>query len=166
MKTFLSAGLLLLATATQGFAHDYTIGDLKVEHPVAFSTAATARTGGGFLTITNNGSEDDRLLSVVADFPRVEIHTFEMDGDVAKMMHMEDGLEIPAGETVMLAPGGLHVMFMGLSDGFSTGDAFDATLVFESAGELEIQFNIEDRPENSGHADMDHSNHGAKDSDS
>ena len=157
MKKILSAGLLLLASATQSFAHDYAIGALKVEHPVAYSTASTARAGGGFLTITNNGTEDDRLVSVVADFPRVEIHTFEMDGDVAKMMHMENGLEIPAGETVMLAPGGFHVMFMGLSNGFTTGDTFDATLVFESAGELEIQFNIEDRPENSGHS---HASHG------
>jgi len=71
------------------------------------------------------------------------------------MVHL-DGLDIPAGETVTLEPGGLHVMFMGLSEPFIEGEKIEATLVFEQSGELEITFNVEARPEAGGE---DHSNH-------
>lgn len=147
--------LVLLVSANIAQAHDYTIGELSVEHPIAFVTPKTARAGGGYLSITNSGSTDDRLLEVRAEFPRVMIHNTEMDGDVAKMVHLE-GLDIPAGETVTLEPGGMHVMFMGLSAPFEEGEKIEATLVFEQSGELEITFNVEARPDAS-HAD--HANH-------
>ena len=148
------AAVAALFTASPALAHDYQIGDLTIAHPMAFDTATTAQTAGGFLSVTNNGAEADRLLAVEADFPRVQIHTTQMDGDVARMMHLEDGLEIPAGETVMLAPGGHHVMFMGLNgDPFEVGEEVPATLVFENAGRIEVVFKVEER---AAHAEMDH----------
>ena len=66
-------------------------------------------------------------------------------------------IEIPAGETVKLKPGGLHVMFMGLEDPLTEGENIPATLVFENAGEVEVTFNVEARDgDHSGH---DHSGH-------
>ena len=156
----LTAAAVLSLTATATFAHDYQIGDLTIAHPMAFETATTAQTAGGFLTVTNNGETADRLIAVEADFPRVEIHTTEMDGDIARMIHLEDGLEIAAGETVALKPGGYHVMFMGLrGDPFEVGEEVPATLVFENAGRIEILFNVEER---AAHMQMDHDamNHG------
>jgi len=152
-RLFLS--LAFLAVANIANAHDYTIGELSVEHPIAFVTPKTARAGGGYMSITNSGSTDDRLLEVRAEFPRVMFHNTEMDGEVAKMVHL-NSLDIPAGETVTLEPGGLHVMFMGLSAPFEVGETIEATLVFEQSGELEITFNVEARPD-AGHSD--HANH-------
>jgi copper(I)-binding protein len=148
----------LAFSATTLSAHEYKVGDLIVDHPMAFETANTAQTGGGFMSITNTGDTDDRLLTAAADFPRVEIHTTEMDGDVARMMKVE-GVTIPAGETVMLQPGGLHVMFMGLGgDPFEVGEEIPATLTFQNAGALEITFTVEERKMD-GNSGMDHSNH-------
>jgi len=169
MRFLIPATLISLVSATMSVAHDYKLGDLVIDHPVVFETPKTARAGGGFMTITNNGSSSDRLVAVEGDLPRIEIHTFEMDGDVAKMIKMENGVELPSGETVMLAPGGMHVMFMGLSEPFVEGETFPATLVFEKAGQVEIVFNVEERPERAGmnhnhsnHAEGDHSDHDDK----
>ncbi len=136
-------------------AHDFKIGDLVINHPMAFETPKTAMTGGGYLSITNNGTQTDRLIEVQADFARVMLHTTEMKDDIARMSHL-DGIEILAGETITMAPGGMHVMFMGLDgDPFEIGETIPATLVFEQAGEIEIVFNVEERTE----GEIDHSVH-------
>ena len=136
-------------------AHDFKIGDLVINHPMAFETPKTAVTGGGYLSITNNGTQTDRLIEVQADFARVMLHTTEMKDDIARMSHL-DGIEILAGETITMAPGGMHVMFMGLDgDPFEIGETIPATLVFEQAGEIEIVFNVEERTE----GEIDHSVH-------
>ncbi len=152
----LAAAAALLSLSTAALAHDYQIGDLVIDHPMAFNTAPTAKSGGGYLTITNTGTTDDKLIGVRADFPKVELHTTEEKDGVARMMHVE-AIDIPAGATVALEPGGLHVMFMGLGgDGFDVGEKVPATLIFEQAGELEVQFSIEDRGTAETH---DHSSH-------
>ena len=151
---------IAVLTAAPLFAHEYKIGELVVDHPMAFETAPTAGAGGGYLTITNGGDTDDILLAVEADFPRVMLHTTEMQDGVARMKHLADGVVLPAGETVMLMPGGTHVMFMGLNgDPFEVGEAIAATLMFENAGRLEIVFNVEARKADD-HSDMDHGSHG------
>jgi copper(I)-binding protein len=140
---------LLLGTflLTPAVAHDYTAGSLVIAHPFAIETATTAITGAGYLTITNNGTEPDRLLAAEADFPRVEIHRSETGADGVARMVKQDGVDIGPGETVELAPGGLHVMFMGLDgDPFVAGEAFPATLVFERAAPAAIEFRVEPRP--------------------
>ena len=152
----LTAIAALCAFATTAAAHEFKIGDLVVNHPMAFETAQTAQTAGGFMTITNTGSTADRLIAVEADFPRVEIHTTEMNGDVARMMHLEDGIVLPAGDSIIMKPGGYHVMFMGLrGDPFEADEEVPATLVFENAGRLEVIFNVEER-KMGDHGSMDH----------
>ncbi len=127
-------------------AHDYELGDLAIAHPIARETTATAMSSAGYLSISNSGTSDDTLLEVRADFPRVMVHNTKVENDIATMFHIEN-VVIPAGETITFAPGGLHVMFMGLNgDPFEKGEQIAATLVFENAGELEIEFSVEDIP--------------------
>ena len=141
MKYLMIAALLL---PTPLIAHDYAVGGLQIIHPAAGATAPTAQAGAGYFQIVNKGDQPDRLIGVTADFPRVMIHTTQMDGDIARMVHL-DAVDIPAGETVTFAPGGLHVMFMGLNgDPFETGESFDAVLVFETAGDVPVTFHVED----------------------
>ncbi|MEQ8896778.1 MAG: copper chaperone PCu(A)C [Roseovarius sp.] len=150
----LIAATLALALPTLVAAHEYSLGGIEIDHPMAYETAATAKSGGGYVTITNNGETDDTLIGAKADFPKVQIHeSYEEDG-VARMRHVER-LAVPAGETVELAPGGFHVMFMGLPGPFETGTEIPVTLVFEEAGEIEVMFHVEER---SGDA-HDHSGH-------
>ncbi len=159
MKIFTIAALAATFIATQSVAeaHEFKAGDLVIDHPMAFETAKTAMSGGGFFSVTNNGTETDRLIGVEADFPRVEVHDTEMTDGVARMFHVE-GIDIPAGETITLAPGGMHVMFMGLNgDPLEVGEEIPAKLLFEKAGEVEVVFNVEARSDEG----MDHSAHGA-----
>jgi hypothetical protein len=138
MKTVYLAGLAMLALATAASAESA----ISVTEARAFETAPTAMAGGGFLQITNAGTIDDTLIAVLADFPRVELHTSEFENDVARMVHL-DAIPVPAGETVTLEPGGMHVMFMGLQGKpLTEGDTISATLVFEQAGEVPVTFEI------------------------
>lgn len=132
-------------------AQDYRIGDLAVDHPVAFETSKTAMAGAGYLMITNTGDSADTLIAVEADFPRVMVHDTQFQNDVATMVHL-DRLKIAPGDTVMFEPGGKHVMFMGLNgDPFEIGETVSATLVFENAGRLDIAFNVEAMPDSTNH---------------
>ncbi len=135
---------LAAAVAVPGVAHDYRLGTLEISHPWTRATPPTAQAGGGFLTITNKGTAADRLLaarSTVSD--RVEVHEMKMDGNVMRMRELEKGLEIPAGATVMLKPGGYHIMFMGLKAPFAKDARVPVTLVFEKAGSLDIVLDVE-----------------------
>lgn len=145
--------------ATTAMAHDYTAGDLEIRHPMAFETAETAKVGAGYLEIVNSGESADRLVEVRADIPRVEIHAIEDNDGVVKMVEMEGGVDLPAGETVTLEPGGLHIMFMGLENALVAGTEVPATLVFENAGEVDVVFKIEERDGSSKAHDHGDHNH-------
>lgn len=161
MKTLICTAVAATLTMGSALAHEYTAGKLTIDHPMAFETAPNVSVGGGYMTIANTGDTDDVLLEVRVDaVPRVELHLSETDDNGVARMTKQDGIPIPAGETVSLKPGGLHVMFMGLGDNpFELGKKLDATLVFESAGELDVQFSIEER---SAQTHADHSEHGHK----
>lgn len=92
-----------------------------------------------YFTVTNNGDEADTLLSIETDMANVvEVHDVEMKDGVMSMFPLEDGLEIPAGESVSLEPGGYHVMMIDITESLIDGGEFTATLTFENAGEVEI----------------------------
>jgi periplasmic copper chaperone A len=141
---------LLGAIAAPLAAHEYKLGDLTILHPYAVETSATARTGAAYLTIRNTGAAPDRLIEVRTKFPRTMLHTTEVDANgVARMIAM-DGVAIPARGDVTLAPQAGHVMMMGLEAPLLDGQKIDATLVFETAGEIEVQFNVESRDATEG----------------
>ena len=125
-------------------AEEIKVGSLTVSQAWSRATPKGAKVGAGYLKITNLGSNIDRLVeakSVMAG--RVEIHTMKMDNGVMKMRRLANGVELPAGKTVELKPGGRHLMFMGLTEGFKKGHPFKVTLVFERAGKLELEFGVE-----------------------
>lgn len=164
MNILTKSALAVLLSAGFAQADDYTLDDLQIVHPRAFETPKSANVGGGYMTITNTGAADDTLIDVrVAEIPRIELHLSATDENgVATMTKQEGGIPVPAGETVTLKPGGLHVMFMGLGgDPFEVGERINATLVFETAGEIDVTFDIEARTAGDHgamkHGDMDHS---------
>lgn len=139
----LVAALAFVSLAIPTFAHDVTLGDLALNGPFARATLPNAPVAGGFLTIVNSGTEDDRLVSASVDFAKeAQIHEMAMEGDVMKMRQLPDGLVIPAGESVVLEPGGYHLMFMGLSQPLVEGEKVPVTLTFEKAGTVTIELHI------------------------
>ncbi|WP_119303545.1 copper chaperone PCu(A)C [Dongia deserti] len=124
-------------------AHDVTAGALTIQHPWSRATAGSAKTGALYVTVTNNGTQPDRLLGVSTDVAEhCELHTSEASGDVM-IMRMVEHLEIPAGGSVSLAPKGTHVMLMGLKAPLQKGTTFAATLRFEKAGEVAIDVAVQ-----------------------
>lgn len=129
-----------------------TIGELEITSFYTRETLPNAPVAGGFMTISNNGGTDDRLIAASSDISnRVEIHEMAMENDVMKMRELPDGLPIPAGETVDLKPGGYHVMFMELNTALIQGETVTVTLEFEQAGSTTITMPVVARQGSMGH---------------
>ena len=137
---FLSS--LLFAFAA--LAHSQEKGDIEVRHPWSRATPPGAKVGVGYLEIRNKGSQPDRLLSATTPVAkRVEMHVTEHAGEVAKMRQLRV-LEIPGRERLELRPGGAHLMLVDLVQPLKKGERFSVTLRFERAGEVEVQFEVQE----------------------
>lgn len=144
MFRFAFIAVLVATLLSPAMAHDYTVGALKIGHPWARATPKGAAVGGGYITITNTGSAPDRLVGGgTAIAGRFEVHEMSMDNGVMKMRMLPKGLDIKPGETVTFKPGGFHIMFTGLKRQLVQGERFKATLQFEKAGTVEVDFAIE-----------------------
>ncbi|MGR3759930.1 copper chaperone PCu(A)C [Roseobacteraceae bacterium NS-SX3] len=158
LKTLFAATAAAITLAFASIAGD--MQKIMVEDAYARVSTANAKSGAAFMQVVNHGEADDRLVDVRSDIAaRVELHTHMDQGDgVMKMVHVEEGFAIPAGETRMLKRGGDHVMLMGLKQELKHGDVVALTLVFEQAGEvaLEVPVDLERKP---GHGGMGHSGH-------
>lgn len=147
MKSVL-AGAVALILATPVFA------DIDVVDAYARAASPTAKAGAAFMVIRNTGSEDDRLIAAASDIAaRVELHTHKDMGEgVMKMMHVEEGFAVPAGDMHALARGGDHVMFMGLTRPMAQGDTVTVMLTFEKAGEVVVDIPVDlEREDIGGH---------------
>ena len=132
--------VLVVATAHAG---DYTVGSLKITDPWSRATPKGAITGAGYMKITNTGTTPDRLISGSSDVaPTFEVHETTMENGVMKMRPVTGGLEIKPGETVEFKPGSFHVMFVGLKKSLAEGEHIKATLVFEKAGTVKVEYDV------------------------
>jgi copper(I)-binding protein len=135
---------LLFAGLHGALAHEFKIGDLEIDHPWSRATPPGAQVAGGYFTIVNHGSEADRLVSVTSDISaKAEVHEMGVKDGVMTMRPVEGGVEIPAGGKGELKPGGYHQMLMGLKRPAKQGESFPATLTFEKAGSVTVEFQVE-----------------------
>ena len=144
-----TALIALVLTATPVFAHDYKAGNLEIHHPWSKAMNPGAKTGGGFMKITNHGTEPDRLVKVSSDVAGlIQVHEMKVDNGMMTMGEIPGGLEIAPGATVELSPGAIHVMFMSVKTPFKEGEKIKAVLTFEKAGDVAVEFKVE--PANKG----------------
>jgi copper(I)-binding protein len=137
------AGILV---ATAAAAQDFQRGALKIDQLWARPTVAGQSAGGGFLSVQNSGSKPDRLLGGSSPAAAaVEVHEMRMDGDVMRMREIK-ALELPAGMRVTLAPGGFHLMLVGLKAPLKVGDKVPVKLRFETAGEIDVVLQVANKP--------------------
>lgn len=135
---------LLFVSAQSVLAHEFKVGDLEIGHPWSRATPVGAKVAGGYFTITNKGSAPDRLVSISSDVSdKAELHEMSVKDGVMTMRPVAEGLEIPAGGKVALAPGGYHLMFIGLKRQPKQGEKFSAILTFEKAGTVTVDFAVE-----------------------
>ena len=130
--------------AVAAFAHDFTVGSLKIDHPWTRATPKGAAVAGGYLKITNNGTVADKLIGgTFVNAGRFEVHEMKTENGVALMRPLAAGLEIKPGQTVELKPGSFHLMFMDLKTPVEQGKRVKGTLVFEKAGTVEVEYAVE-----------------------
>ncbi|MBA4172289.1 MAG: hypothetical protein C0511_06455 [Hyphomicrobium sp.] len=161
-----------MVLAQPASAHEASAKGVTVVHPWARATPKGAAVGAAYLEIKTDEKTSDRLIgakSAVAG--KVEIHTHIHEGDVMRMRRI-DGVDIKAGASHVLRPSGDHVMLMDLKQPLKEGDLLKLTLIFEKAGEIEVDATIEPigargphgldhQPghEGSDHSKMDHGKH-------
>lgn len=136
---------LLAAVAAITFALPAAAGgDIMVMDPYARAASASAKSGAAFMMIHNHGTTDDRLIGAASPAAkRVELHTHVEEDGVMRMIHVEEGFALPADGMIMMQRGGQHVMFMGLTEPFEQGKMVPVTLIFETAGEIEIEVPVD-----------------------
>ncbi|MGL4573778.1 MAG: copper chaperone PCu(A)C [Burkholderiaceae bacterium] len=152
-----SAAAALLAASLGANAKDAMVGDIHIGKPWARATAPTAQVGGGFMSLMNHGKAGDALIAAKANVSeKVELHTHSMEGGVMKMREVPR-IDIPAGKTVELKPGSFHIMFINLKAPLKQGEKIPLTLVFEKAGEVKVDMQVDEM--GAGGSKSEHKHH-------
>jgi copper(I)-binding protein len=114
--------------------------DVQVMEPFA---RASVPNGVIYMTLMNEGSADDVLLSAETDAAEAaELHESKMDDKGVMRMKPLDRLDLPAGEAAVLAPGGKHLMLIGMKEGVAVGDEISLTLTFEKSDSRTIEVEV------------------------
>lgn len=123
----------------------FTVGQvagIRAEQPWARATAPQQKVGGAYVMLTSPA--DDRLLGASSPIAgRAEVHEMQMDGTIMRMRELADGLALPAGKAVALAPGGYHIMLVDLKQPLVAGQVIPMQLRFQTAPPLDVQVKVE-----------------------
>jgi copper(I)-binding protein len=132
-----------MAGAQLARAADYDVGSIHISQPWSRATPKGAASGAGYMTVTNKGTAPDRVSCVSSDASvQCQIHTMTMEDGVMKMRPVEGGLEILPGQTITLKPGGFHIMLLDLKHPLEQGQSVKATLKFDHAGTVDVEYPI------------------------
>ena len=123
-----------------------TVANAWARPTVAGQTSAAA-----YATIANAGDGDRLIAASSPAASHVTLHMTQVTNGVARMRQQAEGISVPAGERVELAPGGTHVMLTGLKTPLLEGGTFELRLNFERAGEKVVVARIADAAVAGGH---------------
>lgn len=128
------------APADESPAGESGAPEIKVMEPYA---RASIPNGAVYMHLMNEGGADDRLVSVESDVAEAaELHETKMDENDVMQMRPIEAVNLPAGGSATLEPGGMHVMLIGLTKELATGDTFEVTLNFENSEPQTIQVEV------------------------
>ena len=134
-KLFFVLFVAVLVTGQPLLANEITFSPLQFRATIGAMPSSAA-----YLSITNHGQMADRLVYVTSNLARkTELHKMEMDNGVMKMRQVEGGIDLLPGKTIHLAPGGFHVMLVGLNAPLTANSMFEITLVFQNAGKKTVK---------------------------
>ena len=140
LRSILLTGLLIIAGIATATAQAPTV---KVEHAWARATPGGAKAAAVYMTLVNKGSADDRLVSVTTSVAgKAEVHSTTTETGVTRMRPVE-ALDVKAGTSTTLKPGGYHVMLTDLKAPLVAGQSFAVTLTFENAGKIDATATVQ-----------------------
>jgi len=124
------------------------VDDLTISRPYVRAVPPGQANSAAFMEITNASPEPHALLGAESGISDVaELHTHTKENGMMKMRRV-DRIDLPAGKTVSLAPGGLHIMLIGLNRQLTAGEEVDLTLIFEDDSQRRLALpvrNVESR---------------------
>ena len=143
-----SLAMFLVLVTTAG-------ADVHVEDAWSLPLPPTSVNGAAYLTVHNRGPGADRLLDAESDIAgKVELHSHVIQDGQMSMMRL-NGIDLAPDASVVFAPGGMHVMLLGLTKPLVRGEQYPLILRFEHAGEVPVVVSIRERsamPGHSGHS--------------
>jgi copper(I)-binding protein len=143
-------------------AHSYSHGHVEIGHPWSRPTPPGTPMGVGYLVITNHGTSTITLTGAeTTRATRVSIHKTSMNDGMTSMKRVQNGLVIPAGETVKLAPQSYHLMLEQLKEPLKADERIPLTLHFDGADDMEVELAVDslDAGQKKQEMKMDHSAH-------
>jgi copper(I)-binding protein len=135
---FMAAGFGMVATAQ---AQNAKVGSVQIENAYTRATVPGQQVAGGFMKIENKGAADQLISASSPASGEVQLHEMAMEGNVMRMRQVKE-VVVPAGGTVELKPGGLHLMFMNIKAPLTAGETVPVKLKFAKAGEVEIKMPV------------------------
>ena len=133
----LALALLTLTTCSPSDPGGGDAAAVQISGAICRPTPVGRQMTGCYLTLT--AATADRLVSAASpEANLVQIHESRIESGMMMMQELRDGLPLPAGETVALAPGGNHLMLLGVKEPLVAGDTVTLTLTFENGSDLEI----------------------------
>lgn len=153
MKNFFFYILIAVAALLGGHA---VAQDIMITNAIAApSPTSQSRTGAVYLSIMNMGKENDDLVSISTPVSAsAMLHESKDDNGVMKM-EMRDQLEIPAGKTIDILPGHMHIMLVGLKAPLKIGDNVPLEMTFKKSGKVFVDAIV---GKTEGLANMKHTN--------
>lgn len=137
-RPFALAALLL-----SGCSPSAPPAELQLSESWARETVAGQTSTAAFLTIENSGGTADSLVEVTASAPATaSLHSTTYADGVARMRPLDEGLEIPPGKTVVLRPGGPHIMVENLAEQLEAGETLQMRLRFLRSGERMVEVEV------------------------
>ncbi len=135
VTSLLAMVLLLLSGAVSAEA----VGEVEIDGAYVRAVPPGQPNSAAFMKVNNNGTSDHALVGGSSPAAEVvELHTHTMEGGMMRMRQVEK-IDLPAGESVALQPGGLHVMLIGLKQKLVPDDEIPLTLRFEDGSEVTLQ---------------------------
>ena len=141
MRKLVLAGALAFHAAAV-LAHGFQVGSLTIAHPYARPSAPAQPNGAAYLKLVNKGAAD-RLVGATSPLAAsVQLHSMRMEGDVMRMRELS-AIDVPAGATLELKPGGLHLMLIGLKAPLLVGQSVPLKLTFQTAGDVDVELKVD-----------------------
>ena len=142
-KTFLVHLIVIagIAFSSSLSAQSALVGPIKIENAYTRATVPGQQVAGGFMKIENKGTTDQLVSASSPLAGEVQLHEMAMEGNVMKMRQVKD-ITVPAGGSIELKPGGLHLMFMNIKAPLAAGESVPVKLKFAKAGEVEVKMPV------------------------
>jgi iron complex outermembrane receptor protein len=140
-----SLALITLLAPLAASAHEFSAGNIRIDHPWSRPTSAGMPMAVAYFTLENRGTTDDALIAASSPVAaRVEFHQTTLTDGMARMRPLTQ-IVIGAGRTVKVEPGGIHLMLVQLGRPLEAGTQVPLTLEFRAAGKVEVTISVENR---------------------